>query len=298
MSVVMAEPETEERSVPGWYPSVPSDALAGFRELVRRWPALAVLFPDLPIWRFVVDANALLQDVVHLRQLRNPEARTGLEELIDNGTVEALTTEEACREVDAHLAEQAARINCCVTDLESIWSSYRERLIIVAPTFDGDSRALAEIRNEDPKDEHIVAAFLEFEADAILTDDGHFASQAGWCAVARPVLLQIRNLARAKANEVSLRTTPVGGAFLLVAVASELPKKALLVLGALLGVGLLHPRVRSFLAEHSGPFLSVVQALLEQSGQYAEQVEGLMMALATAGLPVKAAMYGRPATDQ
>src|SRR6185437_14616280 len=77
-----------------------SDQLAEIRKLLHQINGLKELIGPLAEFRFVVDTNILLNQVLWpLKGRRNPDARTHLEEAMAAGTVKLYATPEVIAEV-------------------------------------------------------------------------------------------------------------------------------------------------------------------------------------------------------
>lgn len=268
---------------------VPSDILVSIRAWSDSQPGIANLCRGIPKWRVLVDANVLLQDVCHRARLRKPDARTALEELIANGTVEGLITTETMAEVERHLPHHARRIDCEEAALSEIWIGYLAQLEVVAPPTSQSGPDVDAIRARDPKDEHLVAAALAFAVDAIMTDDKDL-SVTSIPAFRRPVLLSMRDVARLKANQLTLELgPPTIGTFaivVLVDVCRQIPPAWLAAIGAGLSLALMHPSVRGRLRAFGTELLRLVQEIAAESAQVRERAQGAFNNVSAAGLPV------------
>lgn len=267
---------------------VHSDILVPIRTWSESQPSIAHLCRDLPKWRVLVDANVLIQDVCHRAHLRNPQARTALEELIANGTVEAFVTVETVAEVDRHLPHHARRIGREEAVVLEIWGEYLDQLEVVAPPTTQSGPDVEAIRARDPDDEHLVAAAMAFAIDAIMTDDKDL-SVTSIPAFRRPVLLSMRDVARFKANQLALELGPPAmGTFatvILVDVCRHLPPGWLAALGVALALALMHPWVRGQLRVYGAGLLLLLQELATESERARLGAQHALDKVVAGGLP-------------
>lgn len=209
--------------------------------------------------------------------------------MIANGTVEGLVTTETVAEVERHLPHHARRIDREEATLSEIWTRYLGQFEVVAPPMSQSGPDVDAIRARDPNDEHLVAAALACGVDAIMTDDKDL-SVTSIPAFRRPVLLSMRDVARLKANQLTLELgPPTIGTFaivILVDVCRHIPPAWLACIAAGLSLALMHPWVRGRLRVFGTELLRLVQEMAAEGAQVRERAQGALDKVSAAGLPV------------
>src|ERR1700674_3086742 len=85
-----------------------SDALPGFRRLLVHLPAFREAFGDLVQIRLVIDASIVQKELRwRIGSRRDPDARSGLHEAIDSGTILAFAPMALKQEIEQHIDEIA-----------------------------------------------------------------------------------------------------------------------------------------------------------------------------------------------
>jgi predicted nucleic acid-binding protein len=267
--------------------NVPSDRLRDLRELFLGWGALYRELEMQPQIVLVFDTNAILGDIRFLaKSLRNQLARTRLQEVIDSGVVVALAPLELREEVIEKIPLLAAREGISEDLLRRAWIEYQPliRFIEVGP-FSAEERAAA----VDPDDLPFVSLYRKVEADAVVSRDWHIRAM-GARSIKPEALTHVRDYARAKAPEVTLRVgamavavPPIAGAHALWKLSVLAVKKfsglpswvQLTLLAGALAVGT-NPRSRQALSAAVSPLTTKLKgaapALLELFGTLAEEL--------------------------
>jgi predicted nucleic acid-binding protein len=185
---------------------VPSDDLRRVSELSLHWQPLFRLLEILPQFRLVIDTNAVLEELMFLvRSRKNPAARTNLQEAIDSGAVAAFAPSKLREEVARHIPRLAVERGIPEEALARAWRQYESRIkyVDVGPVSDAGAGEVA-----DPDDLPFVYLYREINADAVLTRDRHIRAM-GTRSVQLEALIHVREYARAKAPEVTLRAGAV-----------------------------------------------------------------------------------------
>ncbi len=273
---------------------VPSDNLLHLRELFLTWQPFFRLLEVMPQFRLVIDTNVVIEELLYLvKSRKNPSARTSLQEAVDSGAVVALAPFKLRDEIIKHIPRLAEERGIPEESLRQAWLEYQLRInfLDVGPISAEDEASAA-----DPDDLPFVYLYRKVNADAVVSRDRHIRAM-GARSVQLEVVIHIRDYARAKAPEVTLRagafivTVPlVAGAHALVKLLiraakgiANLPPGVQLALLAGAAVVGAHPRSRralsTFASEHVVKLkepalvaLSVLQSLMEQLDAAEQQV--------------------------
>jgi predicted nucleic acid-binding protein len=182
--------------------SIPSDDLLRLRDLFLNWPPFFRLLGIPPPFRLVIDTNAVVGELLHLvKSRRNPSARTGLQEAVDSGAVVAFAPPKLRDEIAKHLPRLAREGGVPEESLRRAWAEYQSRInfVDVRPTSAEEAASAA-----DPDDLPFVYLYRKLDADAVLSRDRHIRAM-GARIVEPEMMLHVRNYAREKAPEVTLR---------------------------------------------------------------------------------------------
>jgi predicted nucleic acid-binding protein len=242
----------------------------------------------------VIDTNVVIEELLYLvKSRKNPSARTSLQEAIDSGIVVALAPFKLRDEIIKHIPRLAEERGIPEESLRQAWLEYQHRInfVDVGPISAEDEASAA-----DPDDLPFVYLYRKVDADAVLSRDRHIRAM-GARSVELEVMIHIRDYARVKAPEVTLRagafivTAPlVAGAHALVKLLiraakgiANLPPVVQLALLAGAAVVGAHPHSRRALStfaservvklkEPALAALSILQALMEQFDAAEQQV--------------------------
>lgn len=265
-----------------------SDDLLHLRELSLSWVPLLRVLEIEPQIRLVIDTNVVLEELLFIvTKLRDQANRTALQEAIDSGAVAAFAPYELQEEVEEKIVLFAEQRGIPEGLLRRAWSAYLPRInfVDVGPP---SAEEVAEAAAVDPDDLPFVRLYRQLNADAVLSRDRHIRAMNARC-VNREVMTHVRDYARAKAPEVTLKfgtlvvTVPVAaGAQALIKILGRLARAVaglplgvqLALLGGAVAV-IAHPRSRkalsSFTSERAAKMkeparlmLQVLQALMEQ----------------------------------
>jgi predicted nucleic acid-binding protein len=181
---------------------VPSDDLLRLRELSLNWAPLFRMLEIGPQLRVVIDTNVIIEDLLFVAtKLRNPANRTALQEVIDSGVVVALAPYELLEEVEEKITLFADERGIPEESLRRAWSEYLPRISFVDV---GRASAEEEAAAADPDDLPFVRLCQQLDADAVVSRDRHIRAM-GARSVNKEVMIHVREYARAKAPEVTLR---------------------------------------------------------------------------------------------
>lgn len=230
----------------------PSDDLSNLRELIISIPYFKGMFDILPQLRFVIDSNIILRDLVWLvRSRRSKDARTSLQEAIDSGTLIAFAPQKLRKEILKHLPRRAEEENIPKKLLLEEWRKYEKYL-----RFCADSELIDDVVPQvvDPDDLPFICLYNQIGATAVISEDSHISAM-GARTVGLDVIITIRNYARAKSVEVTIKlgsltfTGILAGTIItaipsFIRVCSRLPTWLLSGLLACMAVLILHPQGR------------------------------------------------------
>lgn len=181
-------------------PPFRSDVLLSVRELREFFPGLKTVLPWMPQVRGVVDTNALLQESGYVWKLRNPDTRTSLEELVENGTLVAYAPLGSRREVRRNLASHARYLGASRVELEAGWARIQRSIEFV------DTRKLpryaervAPLRARHAADAKFLRVAYGVDAHVIVTEDRDYDAVDDLLCVRPPELVRLRDWARQKA---------------------------------------------------------------------------------------------------
>jgi len=244
-----------------------SDMLRPIREFAATIPWMREM--GLPVqFRVVIDANVVLSDLLWLTRKRsNPHARTGLQEVVDAGTLLAIAPSWLDQEVREHAGEMAARAGVSVEQYFLEWKKYRTSIIFVQPKGIGRGSEI------DPDDVPYVSTYYKFGAHAVYSKDHHI-TQMGARTIDEQVIVTLRDYSRAASWQYTIQyggiTVTILGWHTLIAslhilggIARFVRSSPRWVQGLLLagGVALIaHPSSRAWLAETTRRFASSLRA--------------------------------------
>jgi hypothetical protein len=185
---------------------IPCDDLRRVSELSLHWQPLFRLLEILPQLRLVIDTNAVLEELMFLvRSWKNPAARTNLQEAIDSGPSRRSPRLNSGRRSPGTSRVSPWSGKYPEEALARAWRQYESRItyVDVGPVSDAGAGEVA-----DPDDLPFVYLYREINADAVLTRDRHIRAM-GARSVKLEALIHVREYARAKAPEVTLRAGAV-----------------------------------------------------------------------------------------
>lgn len=261
---------------------IPSDNLLHLRELFLTWQPFFRLLEVMPQFRLVIDSNVVIEELLYLvKSRRNPSARTSLQEAVDSGAVVALAPFKLRDEVTKHIPRLAGERCIPEESLRQAWLGYQSRINFVDA---GQASAEEAATAVDPDDLPFVYLYRKVNADAVVSRNEKHIRAMGARSVKLEVMVHVRDYAREKAPEVTLKagafiiTLPVlAGAHALVTllirvakgIANLPPGVQLTLLAVALAVSA-HPRSRrvlsTFASQHAsklkGPARDVLRALL------------------------------------
>lgn len=269
-----------------------SDALAGLREVIDRFPMLAQYVGEPKTIRLVLDANVLIAEIRWIvKQRRDPKARSALQEVLACGLLVAYAPTYLDEEMRSQLTAVSREEDLPLEALLTEWAEYRRALRFYDASRPADGLT---VDGFDPKDAPYLEAYFAVGAGAIMTSDSHL-KQMGAQTITFQVSAKLRMYARDESVDLTLRmggvvlgTATVAGAIGLAKLAlnaiksfSRLPAGVqIMFLACLMGI-LLYPPTRTRLARlfaASGyalangfeTFLPVFLQLAEEAGQRRE----------------------------
>jgi len=273
----------------------PSDNLRPLYELCAKHPTLSELFGMRPQIRLVIDTNIVFDELLFVTtKRRRDSARTVLREVLDSGLVVTIAPTKVHEEVQEHIPRLARKRRIPQERLQEAWLELQTRIEFRAMT----ASVLSGQNVRDPEDLPFVDLYISSDADAVLTRDKDIAAM-GAKALGPEVLLPIRDYARAKSPEVSLR---IGGVLVIgipiVSLAALFklfsmalrtfrnlsPALQLLLLGGLV-LAALHPKTQKAL---SAGFSSLAAGLTGAAGIFGEVFGEVSLKIANAQLELKA----------
>lgn len=223
----------------------------------------------LPVqFRVVIDANVVFSDLLWLTRKRsNPHARTGLQEVVDAGTLLAIAPSWLDQEVREHADEMAAKAGVSVEQYFLEWKKYRTSIIFVQPKGIGQGSEI------DPDDVPYVSTYHKFGAHAVYSKDHHI-TQMGARTIDEQAIVTLRDYSRAASWQYTIQysgiTITILGSHMLIPSLHILARMARFVRslprwvkGLLLGGGVVliaHPSSRAWLAETTRRFGSSLRA--------------------------------------
>lgn len=242
---------------------VRSDDLPKFAAVLRRFPMPGSTAEMYKV-DVILDANIVIRELLWLARKRtNPAARTDLMEVMDCDVVRAHAPFFLVREINVNLPEVAQEHGIALKLLQSLWKEYRKRIRLVA--VGGPAKNM---RKGDPKD----APYLRLQRKLsypIASIDAHIVKMGG-----RVVQVQLfgtlRAYSRNAAVEFHFKMSGAGSLFMLcamaeagIALATRLPKPALMIGAAALAVALIHPTSRRKILEIGAGVFAGGAALFE-----------------------------------
>src|ERR1700722_5500708 len=126
-----------------------SDALRGFRRLVVHLPGFREAFGDLVQFRFVIDASVVQKELRwRVRSRRQPDARSGLHEVMDSGTILAFAPLALKQEIEEHIEDISRDTGVPVSRVREEWLKFQSQLNFFEP----DSVSEKRLNCIDPDD--------------------------------------------------------------------------------------------------------------------------------------------------
>jgi|SRR5579875_2163289 len=232
-----------------------SDLLPHLVGLIRAFPSLRTLLPQLLRLRFVIDANIVQSELRwRLSRRKNPTARTALHESLACGVLVAYAPHFLEDEIKEHMLDLARETNSSIGDVTREWKELRQLLCFYTPR----TKTKMDVSRTDPDDVAYIDTVEEIAVRAIYTRDSDFLrTSAPLVLVAIDVSL--REYARASTIRIAVMMgSSISIAFgfeallalkrllsQLVRAARRLPLVAqLLIVGTLVAV-LAHPKSRA-----------------------------------------------------
>jgi predicted nucleic acid-binding protein len=217
----MTEPE-KTATAPSLQEFLRSDLLPHLVGLIRAFPSLRTLFPQLLQLRFVIDANIVQGELRwRLNRRKNPTARTALHEVLACGVLVAYAPHFLEEEIKEHTPNLARETKSSVTDVSREWKEFRELLYF----YTARTKAKMDVSRTDPDDVAYIDTMEEIAARAIYTRDSDFLRTS-----APVVLVAIDTPLRQYARASTIRIAVMMGSSISIAFGFE----ALLALGRLL----------------------------------------------------------------
>lgn len=249
--------------------------LGPLRSVIARLPALQACIGNIVQFRLVVDANFVIQELIH--RIRRPDhGPSAFEELIKATVIDVYAPRWLDMEMVTAIPKAAKRSKVSEAELHSKWMQFRTLLkwdeTLCEPGPPSGSVC-------DPKDLPYVLLEQKLNADGILTKDAHIARLGG-----HPLTLDFvfttRNYARSAVTNVSIRVMGVVVPTVAVMAVVELlrriahgfgalpnPAKALLVVvGA---IALLYPTSRKWIMNRCVDTYKLMQPPMDELMQIA-----------------------------
>lgn len=260
--------------------SVRSDRLKELRASLAHLQKLDYPIAGIAKFSLVIDTNIVLAELRWLASRRtSKDARTGLMEILEAGTVKLYGPPALFREVEEKIPLMASS-QCLDGEAMSVhWQVYKARITLAIP----DAELVRSLRSgADPDDAEFVALEKTLCADGVLSKDAHI-SMMGGNRVSLDCVFRLRDYSRTTAVELNIRVA--GAHFAIVgfagiracisglkAVASGVRNapgwiKAALLLAALLTLA--QPRARTKVME-------TIRQLLEGAGSATPSVMKLV----------------------
>ncbi|NJO81504.1 MAG: PIN domain-containing protein [Blastochloris sp.] len=254
---------------------IPSDNLAHLRKLISGNPQLTAMI-GIPLQiRLVIDTNCVLEELLWLAGKRQkPFARTNLQEAIDSETVIAFAPEKLRTEVERYLPRLANKYGISENRLWDEWQAYQTYLRfhnvdIITPDIDYPI--------VDPDDLPFISLSHQVGALAIVSRDHHIAMMGGK-PVNREIATQLRDYARAKSIELTIKLGAYSITFIVTTSMSiivklvvtlirsflELPPLLQLVLLSGMAIVVVHPHNSNIAIELCGKMLHNFKAILPE----------------------------------
>ena len=272
-----------------------SDSLRPMYELCKKYPSLSELFDMRLQIRLVLDTNVVIDELLFVTSKRRKDsARTALREAMDSGVILTIAPTKMHEEVDRHIPRLARERSLPEAKFREAWQDLQTRIEFR----EVKTNPLQRENVRDQNDIEFVVLYKKSRADAVLTRDRDIPAM-GAKSVGPEVLPSVRDYARAKSPEVSLR---IGNAVIFgipIAAVAALAKllsvawrtirnlspelQFLLLSGAILAA--LHPRSRKALR---AGFSSLGSGLKTSTGVFAQVIGELSLEIEAAQLEVKA----------
>ena len=272
-----------------------SDSLRPMYELCKKYPSLSKLFDMHLQIRLVLDTNVVIDELLFVTSKRRKDsARTALREAMDSGVILTIAPTKVHEEVDRHIPRLARERSLPEAIFREAWQDLQTQIEFR----EVKTNPLQRENVRDQNDIEFVVLYKKSGADAVLTRDLDIPAM-GAKSVGPEVLPSVRDYARAKSPEISLRIGNVvifGIPIAAVAALAKLLSAAwrtirnlspelqfLLLSGAILAA--LHPRSRKALR---AGFSSLGSGLKTSTGVFAQVIDELSLEIQAAQLEVKA----------
>lgn len=250
-SVAVAVPETHSNDRRNYW--FDTKEIATFRRWLDQNPALLNTVGQFARFRVVVDANIVVQDLIH--RVKYPErGNTALQELIQSTVIEAHAPRWLEQEITSAIPQAARRQVLPEQLLWDCWHQYKQVLI-----WDETLRDAPTSASVDPKDVPYAVLEKTIGALGILSHDRHF-QKMGCNLLTFEFVLTMRNYARASVVDVGIR---VSGAMVgtitismirtiisaIAAGINRLPPALRVALMMAAFIAIIHPGTRGWIAE-------------------------------------------------
>lgn len=248
--------------------------LGPLRQVATQIPALRAAIGDIARFRLVIDANFVVQELIH--RIRCPHhGASAFEELVKATVIDVFAPRWLEMEITTSAIPKAAkRSKVSELELRARWAQFKP-LLKWDETLAKPEPSATEFC--DPKDPPYVLLQHKMNADGILTKDAHIARMGGH-PLSFDFILSTRNYARSAVTTVSICVMgiviPTATVALIVDLLRRLtrlfsalpdPIKALIILGA--AVALMHPDSRRWIADRCTDAYSAMQPTLNGLAQ-------------------------------
>lgn len=148
-----------------------SDLLPHLVGLIRAFPSLRTLFPQLLQLRFVIDANIVQSELRwRLKSREKAGARTALHEVLVCGVLVVYAPHFLETEILEHAPRIAVETNSSLEDVQKEWSDFRRLLCF----YTARAKSSFDVSRTDPKDVAYIDTLEEIGARAVYTRDTDF----------------------------------------------------------------------------------------------------------------------------
>ncbi len=148
-----------------------SDLLPHLVGLIRAFPSLRAIFPEILQLRVVMDANIVQGELRwRLKSRKKPAARSALHEVLACGVLVAYAPHFLEDEIREHAPRLARETKTTIADVYREWAEFRQYLCF----YTARTKAKVDVSNTDPDDVAYIDTIEEIAARAIYTRDRDF----------------------------------------------------------------------------------------------------------------------------
>jgi predicted nucleic acid-binding protein len=262
-----------------------SEALDAVMSIAIRMHELNGMLGDIFQLHVIVDTNIIYADLLAKVRAKGQGAagRPAVAELLAKRTLVGYFPQENIREIEEKCRELAARYGVPPEEVLAFWCEYQNHLHIVpAGDLELQRAGTQRLANRDPSDLAFLQAFHLTGANAILSNDKDFQESGAAVMPWSRLLVDLRHHARKEGVKAAVFlgtgmaivfpvAALVGCIGLIYKALRRIPREALLLAAAGIGILLLIPQSRKFLIDTGKSILAGVKTVGKTALPFVEE---------------------------